>query len=106
MWSPMARFGLWTLKRCNTVVASIGSSPSRTTFRRSEPTPGCGAHGHDVLHPVDHTETKRLRRPVTSVSFYENEPHSPCEAAPQRLHAVRLLLRRAGRWASSITPRH
>jgi hypothetical protein len=54
MWSPMARFGLWTLKRCNTVIASIGSSPSQTTFRRSDLTPGCGAHGHDVLHPVIH----------------------------------------------------
>src|SRR5437867_2744946 len=75
MWSPMARFGLWTRKRCNTVVASIGSSPSRTTFRRSEPTPGCGAHGHDVLHRVNHYDTELLRRCVATVSFHEHEHH-------------------------------
>src|SRR5207247_6294695 len=104
--AAIVRFGLWNPKRCNTVVASIGSSPSRTTFRRSEPTPGCGARGHDVLHPVNDYETKLLRRRVTNVSFHKNEHQRSCDATPQSLRAGCLLLRRAGRWAISITTRH
>ncbi len=37
----------------------------------------------------------------TYVSFYENEQRSPCEATRQRLTAVRLPLRRSGRWATA-----
>src|SRR6266478_8688745 len=72
----MARFGLWTLKRCNTVIASIGSSPSQTTFRRSDLTPGCGAHGHDVLHPVN-----PQCRPGPQVE-------RPCVRAETQSHAI------------------